>query len=372
MPQPPLSQDKLDEAWDAWVTHGSVKDAALSLGIPRSTLQNRLAKCNAVPTEAIPDDHRIKGVSTFVDAGGNTRGQWIKTQQDADIRQQAFTEAVEAAKESIPRATPEKPPQRTESDLCACYVLSDAHIGMLAFSEETGGDNWDTQIAEETLTRWIYSAIQSAPKAHTGLLLQLGDWLHFDGLIPETPSSRHSLDTDTRFQLLIRVAVRVLRRIISLMLRKHQHVHIIMADANHDPASSAWLREVFATLYEDEKRVTVDTSADTYYAFRWGDVSLFAHHGHKAKMSEVSRTFAGKFREMYGQTTYSYAHVGHCHHTASTEDPMMITEQHSALAARDAYASKMGFVNQRGAQVITYHRQWGEVGRTMIRPEMLK
>jgi hypothetical protein len=243
---------------------------------------------------------------------------------------------------------------------------------MLAFSEETGSDDWDTKIAEDTITRWIYAAIQAAPKAHTGLLLQLGDWLHFDGLDALTPQSRNILDTDTRFQLLVRVAVRVLRRILSLMLRKHAHVHVIMADANHDPASSAWLREVFDVLFEKEPRLIVDTSADTYYGFQWGQVSIFAHHGHKAKMAEVSRTFAGKFREMYGATQYSYAHVGHLHHVASKEDPLMITEQHPTLAAMDAYAAKGGHVNQRGAQVITYHRSFGEVGRLTIRPEMLR
>jgi len=294
-----------------------------------------------------------------------------KQEEESELQNKADL-ILETMLESIEPVDPMAAPERRNADLCVCYVLSDAHIGMLAFEEETGGDNWDTKIAEETLTRWINAAIQSVPDAHTGLLIQLGDWLHFDGMVPETPTSKHSLDTDTRFQLLVRVAIRTLRRVVSLMLEKHEHVHVIMADANHDPASGAWLREMFQTLYENEPRITIDTSADTYYAYRWGDVSVFAHHGHKAKIGSLSSIFAGKFRELYGKTTYSYAHVGHLHHKAVKEDTMMITEQHSTLAAPDAYAAKGGYISKRGASTIIYHKKFGEVGRTTIRPEMLK
>ena len=373
--------DKQRATVEAVIEHGNYRAAANALGNVESNvaqhvslLRKKAARKGYAPDQGIThgtaDGYSLKGYSHLTKTPDG-EPIWLKADGDKVQQEQAFREAVEAAKESIPRAKPEKPPQSTAADLCACYVISDAHIGMLAFSEETGGEDWDTQIAEDTITRWIYAAIQSAPKAHTGLLLQLGDWLHFDGLDALTPQSRNILDTDTRFQLLVRVAVRVLRRILSLMLRKHERVHVIMADANHDPASSAWMREVFSALFEDEPRLTIDTSADTYYGFRWGDVSIFAHHGHKSKLPEISRTFAGKFREMYGNTQYSYAHIGHLHHTASKEDPLMITEQHPTLAAMDAYAAKLGCVNQRGAHCITYHRSYGEVGRSTIRPEML-
>jgi hypothetical protein len=52
-----------------------------------------------------------------------------------------------------------------------------------------------------------------------------------------------------------------------MLLEKHERLHLIMADANHDPASEIWLREMFAAHYEDEPRITVDRSADNYYAF---------------------------------------------------------------------------------------------------------
>jgi len=361
---------------------GDKTAAAAYLGMNRRTLARRLERMREGRSadqrrgERVEfnerEDEVFKGRSVLWNpVTGEEKLEWIKTDRDKQKQLEALKEAAEALKSEIPKADPEPAPKSSNDDLCACYVLSDAHIGMLAFEEETGGDNWDTDIAEETLSRWIGAAVDAVPDAHTGLLIQLGDWLHFDGMVPETPTSKHALDTDTRFQLLVRVAIRTLRRVISMMLRKHQHVHVIMADANHDPASGAWLREMFAVLYEDDPRITIDTSADTYYAFQWGDVSIFAHHGHKAKIGSLSSIFAGKFRELFGATTYSYAHVGHLHHQQLKEDTMMITEQHSTLAAPDAYAAKGGYISKRSASTIIYHRKFGEVGRTTIRPEML-
>ena len=50
----------------------------------------------------------------------------------------------------------------------------------------------------------------------------------------------------------------------------------------------------------------------------------------------------------------------------------MVVEQHRTLAAKDAYAARGGWFSGRSANVITYHKQYGEVSRQSISPEMLK
>ncbi|MNY75349.1 hypothetical protein D3C86_2146050 [compost metagenome] len=49
----------------------------------------------------------------------------------------------------------------------------------------------------------------------------------------------------------------------------------------------------------------------------------------------------------------------------------MQLEQHRTLAAPDSHASRGGWMSGRDAKVITYHSQFGEVGRTTISYEML-
>lgn len=362
---------------------GSHSEAARQLGCHKrnvwqvmQAVQARAAMQGYAPdydlTYPAPPGFKVRGTSTLLDEAGEKRLQWVKTSADDEAREQAMHAAAEAMAQEVPRASPEPPPSESKDDLAACYVLSDYHFGQLSYAPETG-DSWDTDIAEDVLVRWFGAAIEAAPPAHTGVLAELGDLLHIDGVNLEavTPASGNLLDADTRFQRLVRVAVRSLRRIVSMMLRKHEHVHLMLIEGNHDVASSVWLREMFSHLYEEEPRVTVDTSCEIFHCFEWGQTSLFFHHGHKVKMGDLSRTFAGRFRDVFGRTRYSYAHVGHLHHSASKEDNLMLVEQHGTLAPKDSHSARLGFTNRRGASVITYSRDYGEVGRSTIRPEMI-
>jgi hypothetical protein len=144
-----------------------------------------------------------------------------------------------------------------------------------------------------------------------------------------------------------------------------------MADANHDPASESWMRGWMAAHYEDEPRVTVDDSAGTYYAYKHGDVSLFMHHGHKRRIGDVDSVFAGRYREIYGSTKYSYAHIGHLHSDELKSTNLMKVERHETLAAPDAYAANGGWLSGRSAKVITYSAEHGEVARLTLTPGMV-
>jgi hypothetical protein len=115
--------------------------------------------------------------------------------------------------------------------------------------------------------------------------------------------------------------------------------------------------------------VTVDTSPDPYYCVEHGLTSLFFHHGHKRRPQEIDDVFAAKFRDVFGRTKYSYAHMGHLHHAALKESPLMVVEQHRTLAAADAYASRGGWLSGRDAPVITYSKQYGQVGRVVLSPK---
>lgn len=312
----------------------------------------------------------LKGVSVLLDADGQVKQRWVKTDRDQKAAEEAVIAAAEALCEKMPRAKPVKAPKQTESDLLNCYVITDYHLGMLAWAEETGAD-WDLGIAEDLLTRWFSAAIAAAPKSDKAVLAQLGDFLHFDSLEAVTPSSGHILDADTRLQKLVRVAIRITRRVVDMLLSKHGSVHIIMAEGNHDLASSVWLRETFSALYEDEPRMSVELSPDPYYCVEHGKTALFFHHGHKRKVANIDTVFAAKFREVFGRTKHAFAHMGHLHSVDVKETNLMLVEQHRTLAAPDAYASRGGWMSGRDAKVITYHSEHGEVGRLTISPGMV-
>ena len=370
------------EVLDAIEKAGSKCGAARALGVYPSyiskTLKNvraRAAMHGVAPranmNRVAPEPFIVKGTSTLYDADGKAKLQWVKTRVDQDKMEAAIRATIEALKEEIPHEAPAPlAVGRFDANLMNCYVITDYHLGALSWGEETGAD-WDLKIAEDTLVAWFSRAIEQSPAAETALLAQISDFLHWDGFDPVTPAHRNLLDADTRFPKLVRVAIRVLRRVIRMLLAKHPKVHIIMADANHDPASQVWLREWLSVLYEDDPRVTVDTSPSPYNVFEFGKVAIFTHHGHKRKVTNVAEVLAAKFREIYGRTKYAYAHMGHLHSVDVKENNLMIVEQHRTLAAPDAYAARGGWLSGRDAKVITYHKDFGEVGRITVSYDMV-
>jgi hypothetical protein len=362
--------------------HGSARKAAKALGVARTAVDKALVSLKRKAalqgyspqhdmTRTVPDGFKVKGVSSlYVD--GKLSSQWVKSSADDERREQMMRDAIEAMKEEIPRlASMPAPRQELSSNLCNCYVITDYHLSMLSHSEETGAD-WDLKIAERTLLAWFAQAIAQAPDSETAVFAQLSDLLHADGLEPLTPASKHVLDVDTRFYKVVRTVIRLLRQIIDMLLAKHAKLHIIMADANHDPVSQIWLREWISVLYENEPRITVDRSPSPYNAFEFGKVALFFHHGHKRKVANVSQVFAAQFREVFGRTKYAYAHMGHLHSIDVKENNLMVVEQHRTLAAPDAYAARGGWLSGRDAKVITYHSSFGEVSRLTISSDMLR
>jgi hypothetical protein len=320
--------------------------------------------------KTVPEGFTVKGVSTYY-KDGYVKGQWVKSKQDPTALKAYYDGLLAGLRDKIKPVDLVVAPPVLNVDLASCYIITDYHLGMLAWGEESGQD-WDLKIAEDLLVAWFSAAIDSSPASEVAILAQLGDFLHFDGQRAVTPVTGHILDADSRFTKIVRVAIRVIRKIVKMLLLKHGRVHILMEEGNHDEASSVWLRELLSALYECEPRVYVDTRPDPYHLFRWGECFIGFHHGHKVKPAQVTPAIVAKFRKDFGETSYHYVHMGHMHHNLSIENTLMMVEQHRTLATKDAYSSKLGFSSGRDAKVIVYHRKYGEVSRITITPEMLK
>ena len=371
------------EYLEAVEKHGTNTKAAQALGVDRRTLDKSMVALrdkaawkgyspNHGMTKTVPEGFRVRGVSSYYDLDGKLKGQWVKSSADDDQREAAMQAAAEAMSEELPKLQPVTAPSVSIAQLATLYTLTDSHVGMLAWKKE-GGANWDLKIAEATLVGCFAQMVNSSPNAKIGFVNQLGDFLHYDSAIaPVTPQSGHVLDADGRFSQMVTVAVRVLRRVVDLALAKHEKVIVLMAEGNHDIASSVWLRVMFRALYENEPRVEVIDSELPYYAYQHGKTLLAFHHGHMKKNDQLPILFASQFPKLWGNTVKRYAHTGHRHHTEEKEHSGITVIQHPTLAARDAYAARGGWISERAVTAITYHAEYGQVSRTTVTPEMLQ
>lgn len=365
----------------AVIQHGSIRGAARELGVAYSgvyrsleALKKRAAMKGFAPecdmTRTVPDPFVVKGVSTYYDADGKPRGQWVKSALSAERVDAAVRAAVEALSEEVPRARKRRAPAATRDELAVLYTLTDCHVGMLAWGKETGAD-WDLKIAEHTLVGAFSYLVDASPPARVGIVAELGDFLHFDSLQAVTPTHQHVLDADGRFSRVVAAGVRVLRAVIDRALSRHEQVIVLLAEGNHDLASSVWLRHLFGLLYEREPRVSVIDSELPYYIYRHGETLLAWHHGHLAKGEALPAIIAAQYPQDWGATRYRYAHTGHRHHAAEREFPGMHVIQHPTIAARDSYAARGGYIADRSITAICYHATQGQASRHTVRPEMI-
>lgn len=361
---------------------GSVPKAAQQLGVARSTLERSLRHLKARAasrghspqhdmTHVVPEGYRVKGVSTYYDNDGKVRGQWVKSKADDAAREQMLRDAYEVLAADLPKVAPMQTLERCISDLITLYTLTDCHVGMYSWADEAG-DDWDLDIAEQTLLGCFVEMIKATPDAEVGFINQLGDFLHYDSLLPLTPTSGHVVDADSRYSKMVTTAVRILRRVITMALEKHNKVVVLLAEGNHDLASSVWLRVMFKSLYENEPRVEIIDSPLPYYVYEHGKTMLAFHHGHLKKNDQLPLLFATQFPELWGTTKWRYCHTGHRHHTDEKEHSGMYVVQHPTLAARDAYAARGGWQSNRLVTSITYHKEYGQVVRNTVVPEMMQ
>lgn len=310
-----------------------------------------------------PAGYSIKGTSTLYSAEGDLKMQWVKTNADQVHILEGILEALDAKINLLPAMPKIKAQKRHNKDLLTLYTFTDYHLGMYSWDKEAG-DNWDCDIAKAVLINAGNELMEGSPDSETGLLNLQGDFLHWDGLDAITPSSGHQLDADTRFPMMIELALDLTILLVESLLKKHNKVKVIICEGNHDLAGSAWLQKAIKKIFRHNKRVEVDDSAFPYYAHQHGKIMLGFHHGHKKKNKALPALFASepRYRQMWGECLYTYIHTGHYHQTEQdmSEEGGAIVERHPTLAARDAYAARGGWVSWRAARAITYHVTEGE------------
>lgn len=372
------------EILEAVNKHQSLRGAAKALGCHPSLVNQALAMVEKKAaifgyspthdlTKKIAPGFMAKGHSTLYDLtkdGAPATKQWVKTERDAEQREQIIRESIAALMQDVPRAVPTQYPEATVASLCNVITLTDVHVGAYAWGKETGAD-WDLSIAERDVTGAVQHLLEACPKAGTCVIAQLGDFLHQDGLAAVTPTSGHNLDSDSRFSKVVQVAIRILRHTVDAALERHAKVIVLVAEGNHDVAGSVWLRHLFGLLYEREPRVSVIDSELPYYCHQHGATMLGWAHGHLKKFDQLPLLFAAQFPTVWGTTSKRYIHTGHLHHKHEKEHSGVTVIQHPTIAARDAYAARGGWVADREMSAITYSDRWGQVARATVCPEML-
>lgn len=326
-------------------------------------------------TKECPDGYLVKGTSTLYDADGKVKSQWVKTHAEKESVyiescKEAFIEFAQNLEQIKPMI--DKPLMRSNMDLMSVYPLGDPHVGMLAWGEETGGDNWDLTVAEKILSEAYERVIMASPSSEKAVIINLGDFFHYDNQEGMTSRSKNILDRDGRYAKMVGVGLRIIRRMIYTALQHHTYVDVINVVGNHDETGALFLSLCLAHIYEKEPRVRIDTSPSLFHYIKFGKVLIGAHHGHTCKMDRLTHVMAADRYEDWGQTKYRYWLTGHIHSDNKKEYPGCMVESFRTMAAPDAYAAGGGWRSGRDTKSLIYHKEYGEVERHIISLDLVK
>lgn len=369
----PLDPTVRDRGLALYLEGKTLREVSEALGVTLSTVRSwyyRDAWAQAkdpghpdVPTAPIPSGHRVKGVSTLVDKDGRTRAQWVKTTAPQEDREAVLVRLLRDLPEIVPARTALAPAtDPATDDLLAVYPLGDPHFGMLSWGRETGAD-WDLEIAEDTFLRAIRDLVLRGPRTRRALLVNLGDFFHYDNDAGHTTNGAHALDSDSRPAKVLRVGFRAIVAMTEALAEHHPEVVVDCQIGNHDAHTALMLAIGLGAYFRNAPHVQVlqDPSVRHYHEF--GRNLIGTTHGDRAKAQDLAEIMAAERPEAWGRTAHRTWLVGHVHHQTVKEYRGCRVETFRTLAARDSWHARQGYLSGRDLHRILLHREHGEIAR---------
>lgn len=345
--------------------HGGIRPAARALGIPESTFRDRL-KAESEIDPAIQNSMDVANtnmIPSMVWIKNKTHSIQLKPQV---VREADFLDRLQAAFENLPvaREVPAPLPAPNGANLLTIYPIFDAHFGMLADTLETGGAAYDLDRAATDIRNAFNSVMGLSPDSDEAIILMGGDTLHADDTRNQTPANKHHLDVAARHYRVLAATVDLMGEMVEKVLRKHQRVTVRVLEGNHDPHAHIALHMGLKGYFRENPRVTVEDIARDLFMFRWGKVTIFSQHGHKAPDGRMA-LYLSDICPWWSETPFRHIFTGHVHHDQVKNLGPILWESLPAFCPPDAYASSHSYGGRRGFHSCTFHKDRGLILRAI-------
>lgn len=415
MGQKPLSIADARAALAALAQYGTVRQAALVLGLPPATLKSRLDRARSMNLDAPEPAAQPESVTVDGDACTITKvsplrvrtleqliaaceidtetwdverfvcNKWEQAAMDRVRNEPRVTElyqikawlkkrvAYQAAKAEIDalvayatsrlkaKPAPRKPAQ--SGPYLLELAMADLHKGKLAWAEETGHGNYDSKIAEQLHDEALETLIaRTSSHRFAEVLLVVGnDLLHVDGRANKTTAGTPQ-DTDSRYHKIFRDVCQMEIRTIERCRELAPVVRVVMVPGNHDRDSVWHLGHSLWCYFHDAPDVVIDNAPTQRKYVEFGKVMLMLTHGDTSSREKYPLLMATEAPEMFGRTKYREAHTGHLHQTRVQEHNGVRVRILPSLCDADAWHAENGYVgNIRAAEAFVWSRDEGLV-----------
>lgn len=234
--------------------------------------------------------------------------------------------------------------------------MPDIHLGKLAWSDQTGEDNYDIKIAGLRSRKTIEDFLARAG-THEKILFPVGqDFFHIDNVSNETTSGTR-MDVDGRWEKLFTEGVEFLVWAVA-ELRRLAPVDIFYVPGNHDKMLSYCAVVTLAHAFNEVEGVTVDISPSPRKYRGFGKCLVGFSHGKEGK--RIEKLMQVEQPEMWGKSLWREFHMSDLHHEIGWEDGGIIFRRISSITSTDGWHADKGFKGAvRKAQAFEWDKELG-------------
>lgn len=281
-----------------------------------------------------------------------------KKQNIIDARAEIEALKAEAKKDAkIPKTVVKS---SKKSDNLLELVIPDLHLGKLAWAKETGFQDYDSKIAEETYYRAVETLLERVDNYQIDkIVLGVGNDLMQTDNFNNSTTKGTVVDTDTRYKKSYVTTRKMIVNVIE-RLREIAPVDVLLVPGNHDAQSNFTLGDSLECWFHKYPDVNVDNSPLPHKYFTWGDNFVILTHGDKGKQSDYGIWMASTYPEMFGKSKFREVHIGHRHKSMVDEKFGIRVRTLSSLSAADEWHSSQNFVNNlRCAEGFVWNKNQG-------------
>jgi hypothetical protein len=242
------------------------------------------------------------------------------------------------------------------SDAYAVLVVADTHYGKYAWSDGTGHDDYDLDIASGRVAAASESLLSTLARYKPARVLVafLGDLFHADTpALTTTGGTPLAGSTDGRLQKMIAMGCDSLLGVVA-KAAEIAPVDSLVVNGNHDETLSWAFQRILVERFRKEKHIHISESYTARQYVAYGGNLLGFAHGHKAK-KKLPQVMALERPADWSACPYREWHTGHLHHQAAewsrpieTIDGVLVRIAPS-LSPPDDYHAVNGWVGQREA-----------------------
>lgn len=256
------------------------------------------------------------------------------------------------------------PPSHNSEEILCEMSISDHHFGALAWSQETGGSNWDLKKSKESYEKAVLDLIAGTKGygAGRGLIVLGNDQQNFDNRSLTTTKGTPQ-SSDGRYQKVFSVSKNVSIWTIEQMIAAFGYVDVIVVSGNHDAVAAWHLGDTIDSWFRNCVQVTVDNRPLFRKYYQWGTNMLMFTHGNAGKLEKYPEVMAAEQPQMWGATKWRESHTGDKHHRRLIELRGASVRIMPSLRPPDAWSSENQYIGSiRAAEALIWHRKQGLIG----------